>query len=62
MFQFYPTGEPRVGIFRLFNGKLIVDSTPISDAEPFWQSPDARWQPPEALDEPSTPWSGSSRR
>jgi len=27
--------EPRVGIFWLFDGKLIIDSTPISNAEPY---------------------------
>jgi hypothetical protein len=27
--------EPRVGIFWLFGGKLITDSTPVSDAEPY---------------------------
>ncbi len=27
--------EPRVGIFWLFEGKLITDSTPLSQAEPY---------------------------
>ncbi|MGA2985370.1 MAG: hypothetical protein ABSG32_16275 [Terriglobia bacterium] len=27
--------EPRVGIFWLLDGKLIADSTPVSDAEPY---------------------------
>jgi hypothetical protein len=27
--------EPRVGIFWLHNGKLITDSTPLSEAEPY---------------------------
>jgi hypothetical protein len=26
--------EPRVGIFWLYNGKVIIDSTPLSEAEP----------------------------
>ena len=26
--------EPRVGIFWLYGGKLIIDSTPLSEAEP----------------------------
>jgi hypothetical protein len=33
-----PDVEPSVGIFWLFNGKLIIDSTPLSEAEPdvYW--------------------------
>jgi hypothetical protein len=27
--------EPRVGIFWLYNGKLVTDSTPLSKAEPY---------------------------
>ena len=27
--------EPRVGIFWLFDGKLIIDTTPVSMAEPY---------------------------
>jgi hypothetical protein len=27
--------EPHVGIFCLFNGKLIIDATPVSKAEPY---------------------------
>ena len=27
--------EPRVGIFWLFDGQLIIDSTPVPDAEPY---------------------------
>jgi hypothetical protein len=27
--------EPRVGIFWLYNGKLITNSTPLPEAEPF---------------------------
>ena len=27
--------EPRVAIFWLFEGKLIIDSTPLSEAEPY---------------------------
>jgi hypothetical protein len=30
-----PTQEPCVGIFWLFEGKLIIDSTPLSKAEPY---------------------------
>jgi hypothetical protein len=30
--------EPKVGIFWLFKGKLIIDSTPLSDAEPYGDS------------------------
>lgn len=29
------TPEPSVGIFWLFDGKLIIDSTPLSKAEPY---------------------------
>jgi hypothetical protein len=29
------TPEPCVGIFWLFNGELIIDSTPLSKAEPY---------------------------
>ena len=27
--------QPRVGIFWLYNGKLVTDSTPLSEAEPY---------------------------
>lgn len=27
--------EPRVGIFWLYGGRLLVDSTPVSEAEPY---------------------------
>lgn len=30
--------EPRVGIFWLYNGQLIIDSTPVSQAEPYADS------------------------
>jgi hypothetical protein len=29
------TPEPRVGIFWLLDGKVIIDSTPLSMAEPY---------------------------
>ena len=29
-----PEEEARVGIFWLYNGQLIIDSTPLSQAEP----------------------------
>jgi hypothetical protein len=30
-----PRGEPHVGIFWLFRGKLVIDSTPFSEGEPY---------------------------
>jgi hypothetical protein len=33
-----PEMEPRVGIFWLFDGTLIIDSTPLSKAEPYGDS------------------------
>jgi hypothetical protein len=30
-----PSGEPRVGIFWVLDGKLLIDSTPLSGAEPY---------------------------
>ena len=38
------TTTPEVGIFWLINGKLLIDSTPLSESEPYGTHQNPSWQ------------------